>query len=152
MGFNWKNILSSEEKIEKEFTVSKMYLISLAIISIGGGIFLFFYADLFTALFVSFLGVIYCFYLNMTKHFAFTDKRIIVADSFPGLNIISVDYDQITDISVEQNLIEQMMFLGTIIVNTAGTHSPEIKMNFVDSPEQLKRKLDEYKEKRKQKI
>src|SRR5258706_1682993 len=122
MHYDWSKIISPDETIEKEFGVSPFYLmcvlvfcIILAVISglvgfYGGiGIFL--------------LGLLYWFYLKKAKHYAFTKKRVILVDAFLGINITSVDYSQITDITVEQSVIDLVGKWGTIGINTAGRHS-----------------------------
>jgi uncharacterized membrane protein YdbT with pleckstrin-like domain len=80
--------------------------------------------------------------LKKAKHYAFTNKKVYLVDSFVGTNIASIDYTQITDIEIDQSLIDQLGGWGTLVVNTAGTHAPEMNISYVDNPQGLKQTLD----------
>ena len=92
------------------------------------------------------LGGVYWLYLKNAKHYAFTNKRIVLVDSFLGMSSISIDYNQITDIEVEQSYVDQLGGWGNLIINTAGTHSPEVRLSFIDNPEEIKKQLDTIRE------
>ena len=89
------------------------------------------------------MGLLYWFYLKKSKHYAFTNKRVILVDSFIGGNVISIDYNQITDIEITQSAIDQGGRWGTITINTAGTHAPEVNLSFIENPQAIKQSLDE---------
>jgi membrane protein YdbS with pleckstrin-like domain len=142
MKFKWDRILSKDEKIKKEFGISNYYLAVIFVITIiaaaltistGFGI----------SLTIFFLGLFYCFYLKKSRHYAFTNKRVILVDSFIGANIVSVEYDKITDVQIDQAPIDQILGWGNLIINTAGTHSPFMSMPYVENPNYLKKVLTE---------
>lgn len=143
MQFSWEKILAPEEILQKEFTISKRYrlaiLISSIVLAIGAIIST---ASFLIGITILILGVIYWIYLTKAKHYAYTNKRIVLVDSFIGISTISVDYNQITDIELQQSLFEQIGGWGTIIINTAGTRAPEILLSFIENPEVLKQELD----------
>jgi len=143
MQYNWEKILAPEEVLQKEFTISKRYWILI----LGGAILLAVAAIISTSSFpigitILLLGLIYWIYLTKAKHYAYTNKRVVLVDSFIGTTVISVDYDKITDIEMEQSFVEQIGGWGTIILNTAGTRAPEILLPFIDNPAVLKQELD----------
>lgn len=140
MKFNWNRILSKDEEVKKEFGISNYYLTVIFVIttiaaaltlSTGFGI----------ALTIFFLGSFYCFYLKKSRHYAFTNKRIILVDSFIGANIVSVEYDKITDVEIDQAPIDQILGWGNLIINTAGTHSSFMSMPYVENPHAIKQTL-----------
>lgn len=139
--FNWKTVLAPDEMLQKEFAVSLRFLQLLLAATIVGSIVVCF-ANIFAGIIVLLSGVVYCFYLYKAKHYALTDKRMVLVESFLGETITSVDYSQITDIEIEQSVIDQMGGWGAMVINTAGTHVPEIRLSFIDQPQQIKQNLD----------
>jgi membrane protein YdbS with pleckstrin-like domain len=141
MDFNWGGVVSPEEKILREFTISKRYyntVLGLAlIISCMTMV-----ANIFAGAVILILGILYWYYLKRAKHYAFTDKRIIMIDSFVGMSATSVDYSQITDIEIDQSPVDQMLGWGNLVINTAGTHAPIISLPFLENPMTLKQELD----------
>ena len=141
MKFNWGKILSPDETLQKEFGVSSTYLTVIVILTIIVTIIVA-YQYVPAGIFLLLLGSFYCFYLKRAKYYAFTTKKVYLVDSFIGTNIASIDYGQITDIQIEQSLVDQIFGWGTLIINTAGTHAPEMAISFVDNPQGLKQTLD----------
>jgi uncharacterized membrane protein YdbT with pleckstrin-like domain len=142
MKFDWKKILSPDEKIQKEFGISKIYyntILALSLILAAITV----TASLFAGVLLALLGLVYWFYLKSAKHYAFTNKRIVLVDAFAGMSANSIDYNQITDIQFEQSFAEQILGIGTFNINTAGTHSPLTSLTFIDNPQNLKQKLDQ---------
>jgi len=130
------------DPIKKEFTISSKYRSIILMSALFFGI-LTGTQSVYAGLGVFLLIIIYWFYLTSGKHFAFTNKRIILVDSFLGKNIKSIDFGQITDIEVQQSFIEQLAGWGTLLVNTAGTHSSKIHVSFIDNPIVVKKDLDQ---------
>jgi len=142
MNFNWSKTLAADESLQKEFSISTRYRnILFSLSTVASLIILFF--NIFVAIFIFLLGLLYWFYLKKAKHYGFTNKRIILVDSFLGQSITSIDYNQITDIEIEQSFLDQTLGWGTLIVNTAGTHVPEINLTFIDNPQSIKQALDQ---------
>ena len=139
--FSWTNILTDEEKKELEFGISSTYAFTLLFLTSLAGLIVLF-SNVFVGLAIILLGYVYFLYLRKGKHFIFTDKRIVMVDAFIGKEIISVDYSQITDIQMEQSPFELFAGWGNLAINTAGTHSPEIKLSFIDNPQKVKLELD----------
>ena len=142
MNFSWSKILSTDESLQKEFSISRRYCNILFSFSTVASLLILFF-NIFVAIFVFLLGLLYWFYLTKAKHYGFTNKRIVIVDSFLGESITSIDYSQITDIEIEQTFLDQAAGWGTLIINTAGTHVPEINLTFIDNPQSLKQALDQ---------
>ncbi len=144
MKFNWKKILSPKESVQKEFGISNGYCAIIIIISLLAALVASSQSSpLAVTVFIFLLGLCYSLYLKKSRHYAFTDKRIIIVDSFVGTNITSIDYSQITDIEIDQSFIDQIAGWGNLTINTAGTHTPQITLSFIDNPQSLKQALDQ---------
>ncbi len=141
MLYNWQSILAANETVQTEFGISPRYrlITTVAIVIVG---FIVGINSLYPGLFIFILAYLYSWYLKTAKHFAFTNSRVILVDSFLGKSITSIDYNQITDIEVEQNALDQMGGWGTLVVNTAGTHAPETRLSFIDNPVAMQQTLD----------
>lgn len=142
MQFNWKKTLSPGEEIRREFGISKTYSTAVLILTVLIAV-LTWSSSIFAGTTVIILGLVYWIYITHSKHYAFTNKRIVLVDFFLGLSTISIDYNQITDIQIEQSFVEQILGFGTFIVNTSSTHTPQTKLPFVSSPSELKQTLDQ---------
>src|SRR5438874_646513 len=103
MNFQWNTVLAPDETIQKEFTISERYrnaVVALTIVVavvVGTAVW---YVGILTLL----IGILYWYYLKKAKHYAFTDKRAVLVESFIGMSVTSIDYNQITDIEVTQSL------------------------------------------------
>ena len=73
-----------------------------------------------------------------------TNKRVIHEFTFLSRKISSTTYDKIQDIHMTQNLIERIFGIGTIHINTAGTHFIEIKFKGIKEPISIKRLVETY--------
>ena len=146
MNFSWSNILSADESLQKEFSISfryrNIFLLSTSVLAL----FVIFFS-IFAAIFLFLLGLLYWYYLKKAKHYCFTNKRMVLVDSFLGQSVTSVDYNQITDVEVEQSFFDQSANWGTLVINTAGTHTPEVIISFIDNPLVIKKTLDEIRDK-----
>jgi uncharacterized membrane protein YdbT with pleckstrin-like domain len=147
MNYQWDKILAPEETVQREFGISQRYrkivLVGDVILTI-----IIFTQSLLPGLVVFLLGLLYWWYMSVAKHYAFTNKRVILVESFITKNIVSIDYGQITDIEIDQNAFDQMGGWGTISINTAGTHAPEINLAFIDNPQSIKQSLDQIRDKK----
>ena len=161
MDSNWKKYLSEEEKIIFEFSLAKKYLAFLRSQWLGYSFvllfislfclkskFLFFELLGYLLLFVSFLFFIVSlfipFYLTKSNQFALTNKRFLAKRGWLSVNLTSIPYSKITDISVSQNFWEKTLFdCGKISIDTAGSPGPEIVLEKIENPFFIKTKIDE---------
>ena len=75
-----------------------------------------------------------------------TDKRIIVKKGWLSNRTISIDYGNITDITVHENFIYRLLTCsGDMIINTAGTDKAEVVLQHIDNPHEVKNIIDELK-------
>jgi uncharacterized membrane protein YdbT with pleckstrin-like domain len=138
----WKKILEPEEKIIEEFSLGKRYILFLQIIlALLGLVYLtsFWPLSVFFFLIIPLLG----WFFKKANLYAFSDKRVLVRRGWPSTHLISIDYDKITDISIQEPFLERLFFkTGHLSINTAGTGFQEVTLKHVDSPYELKKKLD----------
>lgn len=148
MNYDWNKILSPDEQLQAEFTISTKYIqaITTAILIVG---IIACFVSIYAGILVIILGGVYFLYLSRAKHYCFTNKRIVLVDSFFGVSITSIDYSQVTDIEVEQSVIDQFGGWGTLTINTAGNNSPAFRLSFVENPQDKKAKMDEIRDKNK---
>lgn len=66
--------------------------------------------------------------------FYITNQRLIYEFDFLSREIYSTTYKKIQDIYFTQGLIERLAKIGTIYINTAGTHSMEIIFFGIKNP------------------
>ncbi len=143
----WKKVISPNEKIIMEFSLGKRYILLLqGVIAIGGIITLIF----FWQGSLVFFGLMYFmgWFLKKANAYCLTEKRILVCTGWPSTRLVSVDYDKITDIVVKENFLEKLICnTGDIIINTAGSTKPEIILTHIENPYEIKKKIDQMKDK-----
>lgn len=143
----WQKTLSSDEKVEYEFSVGDRYIkfgliiwgiISLPLLfAMGFGIFIF-----LVALFY------YAFYLKAANAYAFTNKRVLIHRGWLSTHMISVDYSKITDIHIREPFFDRIItHTGNIAIITAGTTVDQIVLQHINAPYEVKKKLDALKDK-----
>ncbi len=121
------------EKIIKEMTPSRwsyfyFYLIGILTIIIFG------------------LGIVIIIITELVRKgnkFYITDKRVIHEFTFLSRKISSALYEKIQDLHFTQNMIERVVGIGTVHINTAGTTFIEIKFKGVQNPVSVKRMIEE---------
>lgn len=86
------------------------------------------------------------FYLKISNEYIFTDKRIIIKKGWLSTKTVSARHSRITDVKVNQSLIERILGVGTISINTAGGEGYEIALSHVSKPYELKKILHVLKE------
>lgn len=137
----WRKVLAPNEEIKYEFSIGKKYryfwLILLSIIGLititFGGIFLILFALFY-----------FGWYLKVANAYAFTNKRVLVHKGWLSTHLISIDYDKITDITVREPFIDRLITkTGHLVINTAGTGFPELILIHIETPYEVKKKLDE---------
>ena len=125
--------LHTGEKIIKELKPSRLaYLSGYAL----GIIFLFMF-------FIGILIIILTELLRRANTYYITNKRVIHEFTFLSRKISSTSYDKIQDLHMSQNIIERIFGIGTIHINTAGTHFIEIRFRGVKEPVSIKRMIEE---------
>jgi len=150
----WRKILGQNEQVIYEFTISWVYrglslaiwlVLSLAII-LATGLY-FSLIDLVIASVIIIFWLIgwfyFIFYLPRANAFCLTNRRIVVHRGWLSSRAISVNYSQITDVSVEQNVWQKLITNdGVISINTAGTDSQEVFLSNINNPYLLKQRLE----------
>ena len=85
----------------------------------------------------------YLFYIKVANAYAFTNKRILIHQGWLSTKLTSIDYYQITDTYVLEPFLARVFTKsGHLVVNTAGTSLFEVYLRYVDSPYEVKKKLD----------
>jgi uncharacterized membrane protein YdbT with pleckstrin-like domain len=138
----WQKILSKDEEVKEEFSISNRYikiwgtlltLITIPAIFLGIPFIIAFY---------------FFFYLRRANIYAFTNKRVLIHRGWLSTNLTSIDYHKITDIYVSEGFLQRLITKsGTIAIDTAGTGGEEIVLSNVANPYKLKKLLDELKDK-----
>ena len=126
--------LHTGEKIIKEIKPSRLYYFLDYVLG-------------FILLFVFFIGILLIILAELMRRantYYITNKRIIHEFTFLSRKISSTTYNKIQDIHMTQNIIERIFGIGTIHLNTAGTHFIEIRFKGVKDPISVKRLLETY--------
>ncbi len=78
-----------------------------------------------------------------SHRYLLTTRRVIIKKGFFTVKLMSVLFDKITHIEVDQGLMDRMiMHHGTIIVNAAGMNKGEFKLEYVEAPIEFKNLLE----------
>jgi uncharacterized membrane protein YdbT with pleckstrin-like domain len=144
----WKKVLSPDEQVKYEFSISKKYRLSCAFAGYLAGIILAFTPGYYIGGLVALASFLYFIYfLKVSNAYAFTNKRVVIYRGWITSELISIDYNKITEVVVEQKLLGTITKSGDLIINTAGGGSPENKMDQrisnIDDPYETKKKLDQ---------
>lgn len=141
----WDKTLGSSERIEHEFTVGSRYIMFRLIL--WGIICLpFVFAIVGVPMFLVALFY-YGFYLKRANAYAFTNKRVLIHKGWLSTHMISVDFSKITDTHVTEGFFERIFtHTGSLATITAGSTSDQVVFQHVDSPYELKKKLDSLKD------
>lgn len=147
----WKKTLGPDEKIEYEFSIGDRYLkIALVVVTI---IFIsMMFVEVYSATILLLLAwFLFGFYFRVANAYALTNKRILIHKGWLSTHLVSVDYSKITDINVSEPFLERIIaHTGYISINTAGTNQMEAILASIDSPYEVKKKIDILKDKYKQ--
>ncbi len=141
----WNKVLSEDEKIVHEFGVSDNYMmLGMAISIIIGLLAMWFFGRTWISLII--FGSIFfyfAFYLKAARAYALTNKRVVIHTGWLSHKTTSLDYEKITDITVEQGFLERKLLkIGGISVHTADVGQKDKKMDHIDDPYELKKRLD----------
>jgi membrane protein YdbS with pleckstrin-like domain len=131
--FNQSNWLSSQNSEN----IWPNFILRISIIS----------SLLFALIFSPVLLFYHLYFLRTANTFVMTDRRIIVKRGWLNTSVKSVNYDRITDVSVEQSFLDKIFYgSGTLSVSTAGGDGYELELNCVSHPHELKKNLYDLKE------
>ena len=139
-------IVNKDEQIKYIFSVGYSFItLSMTFWSIVSIFFMFFEA--YVGIFTLIVAIFYHFYyLKIANVYILTDKRIIVKKGWLSNRTISIDYGNITDITVHENFIYRLLTCsGDMIINTAGTDKAEVVLQHIDNPHEVKNIIDELK-------
>ena len=131
--------LHKGEKIEKEAMPDVWAYLSHWI---GGGI-----ICLLTIFLLAIPGIIYIVIANLVRKgnkYYVTNKRVIHEFTFLSRKISSTSYDKIQDVHLTQGLIERMFNIGTIHINTAGSHNIEVIFKGVKHPRAIRNQIEKH--------
>lgn len=135
----WQKILSKDEIVKEEFSISNRYIKIWGIVSVV--------ITSISIVIPIILAFYYFFYLKRANIYAFTNKRILIHKGWLSTHLTSVDYHKITDIHVKEGFFERIITKsGSLIIDTAGTSGEEIILKNVANPYKLKKLLDELKD------
>jgi uncharacterized membrane protein YdbT with pleckstrin-like domain len=148
----WEKTLSSDEKVEVEFSIGDRYrkfgivgwgIVDLLLLFVvGSSIFIFLVIHFFIVLFYN------GYYLKVANAYAFTNKRVLIHRGWLSTHTISVDYSKITDVHITEPFFDKIItHTGNIAINTAGTTIDQIMLRHIKSPYEIKKQLDILKDK-----
>lgn len=92
------------------------------------------------------LGILYIILIEFIRRghkYYITNNRIIHEFTFIVRKISSIPYSKIQDLHLTQGILERMFGVGTIHINTAGTHLIEVRFKGVKNPRKIKRIISE---------
>lgn len=150
------------ERVAEDFTVSAHYTVAQSVFALLLPVLFFSLAKLLESfgfvvpelaglvegLFTAIGGVIGLYlllgaiYLRLARHYFVTNERILQINGWLAQQVVSVDYNTITDMTIEQDVLERFfMRTGTIMIDTAGQPSEEIMLHHVAEPAVLRDRI-----------
>ena len=138
----WQKILKPEEKVIKEFSLGRKYILMIQTIDGLLGLLFLPFAWFFSV--ILFLAIpLISWYLRKANAYCFSNKRVLVHRGWLTTHLISVDFDKITDVNVREPFFERIFLnTGELKINTAGTGFQEIILTHIEEPYELKKTLD----------
>jgi len=138
----WEKVLSPGEEIKYEFGLGKNYITLTTVFKIILGIIFLFILPI--GLVIILLGLFSYWYLQVANKFAFTNKRVLIHRGWLSTNLISIDYDKITDVVVYEPFLNKILYgIGDLSIRTASTE--HAILDRVDKPYEVKKILDSLK-------
>lgn len=75
-------------------------------------------------------------YFNLkATEYRFKPKQLEYREGFFNIRQSNVSYDRITDLSLRQPVTQRLFGTGTILVNTAGSDGKELRIAYINNPE-----------------
>ncbi len=139
----WNKVLREDEKIDYEFSIGKRYRILGLIVSVFTGLIISLGSSTVGLIIIGLGAFYFGYYLKVANAYALTDRRILVHRGWFSTNTISVDYKNITDITVDEPFLERITTkTGTLSINTAGSGTKEIVLKHINTPYEVRKRLD----------
>ena len=113
------------------------YLLSVLIIFVG---------VLLHSLPVITLGIIaflFTEFLRRGNRYILDDTYLRIQFRFLSWNETSIPYHQIQSIRIEQDILDRPLRIGSLLIDTAGTHSERVVLNTISFPEKVKEIIEE---------
>lgn len=83
-------------------------------------------------------------HLRHSLTYIFTNRRIIIKKGIMSITVNSAPYDKLTNIQVEQKMMDRMFYdTGSIILHTAGAQPVEMKLEKIEKPFGVKNLIDD---------
>ena len=105
-----------------------------------------FFLLIYIFIIVPIISFIYTFYLKISNEYIFTEDRILIKNGWLATKIIGINYNRITDVKVTQGIIDRVIGIGSLSINTAGGEDYEVNLHHVSHPYDLKKDLHVLKE------
>lgn len=132
----WAKELNNDEKLVCEFGVADKFIYWDTIIGAVIGVLL---IPLIIGVILLPAGLFYSlFYLRRSRMYALTDKRVISISGWLNKSKNYIDYVKITDISINQKMLDRWLGTGALLINTAGGPNHEIVMSPIANPKEIK--------------
>ena len=109
------------------------YLLSVLIILVG--------VLFLRSLPVTILGIIaflFTEFLRRGNRYIFDDTHLRIQFRFLSWSETSIPYHQIQSIRIEQDILDRPLRIGSLLIDTAGTHSERVILNTISFPEKVK--------------
>jgi len=144
----WKKVLSSDEQIKYEFSIGKKYRTFCEILGCLAGVIILFTPGYYVGILIIIASILYFnYFLKISNAYAFTNKRVVLYRGWIASELISIDYNKITDVVVEQKILGSLTNSGNLIINTAGGGFSDSKQDqkiwSIENPYEVKKKMDE---------
>lgn len=139
----WAKVLREDEKVDYEFSVGKRYRMLGMIPVVFFGLPLLFSAPSIGVIILG-LGLFYFgYYIKVANAYALTDKRVLIHKGWLSTNTISVEYKNITDVTIDEPFLERIIAkTGNLSINTAGSGTKEVSLKHITAPYEVRKKLD----------
>lgn len=124
--------LQKEENIIQELKLSRWGLLGYYIIAI-----LFWFTIIIPLFIIWYAEMI----VNGTRYYI-TNKRVIYDYQFMSKKRVSVKFDKIQDLGVEQGLFDRLVGIGSINVDTAGSYGIELQIANIINPYKNKKIIE----------
>jgi len=140
----WKKVLRADEVVKHEFSVGNRYRSFNLVVWGLVGLFFMLGSFEFGALFILVILFYFGFYLRVANAYALTDKRVIIHRGWLSTNAVSIEYSNITDVTVQEPFIERLLTKsGNLAINTAGSSAKEVVLMHITTPYEVRKIIDE---------
>ena len=140
----WDKVLNSNEEVKYEFSVGVKYLkVQLIVwIVLALLIWLVWSVMLPLSIFITIIAVIKFFYTKNSNAYAFTDRRILVHTGWLSTQATSINYDKITEVSVDEPFFARLITKSGYLTIHTGNIVDALVLEHIENPYEIKKKLD----------